>query len=119
MIESDIQKKYIKALQEAKIDFIRINNTSFKGKVSSPKSYAIFPDGESCTKYFADIAFVYRNKLYLREFSLKVGKQLAHKDRKEKQWKRMNHWMNEGNADIFIIDSMESCHQDLKFLGII
>ena len=101
----DILKKY-------SIDFVRIPNQAASGKFASTKSSAVFtdPKDQSCIKNFPDVMFCFGGKVYMREYGV-MGR---HNERKNKQYKRMHHWKENGNADIKIIFGLDEAKEDMK-----
>lgn len=112
MIEKEIQDYYLKMCQKYCIDFLRLKNQGFKGKMASSKSYGVFKEGSPNDKYFPDMIFVFMGKVFMREFSMRDGKEYKNPERKKKQWERMKHWQDNGHCDILIVDSLELAEKD-------
>lgn len=107
-IEEEIQSYYIKMLQKYSIDFTRIKNTAFKGKARSSYSYGVFKDGKPCDKYFPDVLFCFAGEIFMREF----GEPNRHKERKQMQADRMQHWADNGSVNCRTILNMEDAKMD-------
>lgn len=118
MVEKEIDKYIAETLQINKIDFIRIPNKATIGK-SSNFSTTAFGKPYICTRYFSDFMFPFEGKTYLVENGIKVGNQIRHKDRKEKQHERMAHWAANGGCRAFIISSKVAAEKMFKEIGVI
>jgi len=117
MLEKEIDKYIAGVFQKHKIDFIRIKNSNFKGRMKNFNTTA-FSEIFSCDKFWPDFMFCHDGNIRMIENGLKTGNKLQNKERKEMQYKRMNHWHNEGCAGFVIITSIDEAQEYFKNIGI-
>ena len=115
MIEKSFQDWYIYILKIKKIDFFRLNNSTFVKKTNNYNTKAVFEEGARCDKFWPDIEFCFNGKVFMREFGI-AGK---NKERKRKQGLRMEYWGKNGNVDTKFLMNHFECECDLANIGVL